>query len=86
MNGDGKVELISVSLNVGKEGKLWYLVHSMGTTYANETVPFTKYDCAELEVIDGSLYLLCEYADKDLATYRYRITLEGDKLIFTEEK
>ena len=83
INGDGNQELISV--NIGKDGTLWYLVHSLGQTLANKTVPFEKYDDIRLEESGNSLYLICEYGDRDFNSYKYLVTFNGESLIFTPE-
>ena len=84
INNDGNRELVSV--NIGNSGTLWYLVHSQGVTLANSTIPFTKYDDIRFEEKDSSLYLVCEYSDVDFNSYRYKVTFDGNNLIFTPEK
>ena len=84
INGDGRHELIAA--NIGNDGYLWYLVHGQGATLANNTIPFTKYDDIYFEEKNGSLYLVCEYSSIDFNTYRYKVTLDGSNLLFTQEK
>ena len=84
INNDGNHELVSV--NIGNSGTLWYLVHSQGVTLANSTIPFTKYDDIRFEEKDSSLYLVCEYSDVDFNSYRYKVTFDGNNLIFTPEE
>ena len=84
INNDGQHELISV--NIGNNGTLWYLVHCQGIALANNTIPFTKYDDIRFEENDGSLYLVCEYSEVDFNSYRYKVSFDGEKLIFTPEK
>jgi len=83
INNDGRQELIAA--NIGDNGTLWYLVHSRGVTLAQDTVPFTKYDAIRFEKKDGSLYLICEYSSGDFNSYHYKVTLDGDALMLTEE-
>ena len=83
INGDGSREIVFV--NIGESGVMQYIVHSMGVTLANGTAPFTEYDDARLEERDGSLYLVCEYGEEDLGSYIYKVTFDGERLIFTEE-
>ncbi|MBR2930027.1 MAG: hypothetical protein IKC32_02240 [Clostridia bacterium] len=83
INGDGSQELISA--NIGNGGRLWYLVHAWGVSLANETIPFTRYDELRFEEKDGSLYLVGEYSSTDFNSYRYKVTFDGAKLIFTPE-
>ena len=83
INNDGKHEFISA--NIGNN-TLWYLVHSMGVTLANNTIPFTKYDDVKFEEKDSSLYLVCEYSDVDFNSYRYKVTFDGENLLFTPEE
>ncbi len=80
INGDGWHELIAA--NIGNNGALWYLVHSQGVTLANSTIPFTKYDDIRFEEKDGFLYLICEYSAVDFNSYRYKVTFDGENLIF----
>ena len=82
INNDGKHELISA--NIGNN-TLWYLVHSQGVTLANSTIPFTKYDDIKFEEKDGSLYLVCEYSSVDFNSYRYKVSFDGENLLFTPE-
>ena len=84
INNDGKHELISV--NITSSGTLWYLVHSQGIALANNTIPFMKYDDVKFEKKDGSLYLVCEYSSVDFNSYRYKVTFDGENLIFTPEE
>lgn len=84
INNDGNHELISV--NIGNSGTLWYLVYSQGVTLANNTIPFTKYDDVKFEEKDGSLYLVCEYSAVDFNSYRYKVSFDGENLIFTPEE
>ncbi len=84
INNDGKHELIAV--NIGNGGALWYLVHVQGVTLANNTIPFVKYDDARFEEKDGALYLICEYSAVDFNSYRYKVTFDGENLIFTSEE
>ena len=84
INNDGKHELIAV--NISNNGTLWYLVHSQEVTLANSTIPFTKYDDVRFEEKDGSLYIVCEYSDIDFNSYRYKVTFDGENLIFTPEE
>ncbi len=84
INNDGKQELISA--NIGNNGTLWYLIHSQGVALANNTIPFTKYDDIRFEEKDGSLYLICEYSAVDFTSYRYKVSFDGENLIFTPEE
>ncbi len=84
INGDGKHELISA--NIGNNGQLWYVVHAQGVTLASGTIPFTKYDDVKFEEVGGSLYLVCEYSSMDFHSYRYKVTLDGENLLFTSEE
>ena len=84
INNDGKQELVAA--NIGNNGTLWYLVHSQGVTLANSTIPFTKYDDIRFEEKDGTLYLVCEYSSVDFNSYRYKVTFDGENLIFTPEE
>jgi hypothetical protein len=84
ISGDGKQELISA--NIGQGSSLWYIVHSEGQTLSNKTVPFEKYDDIRFEAIGDSLYLMCEYGDKDFNSYRYLVTYDGEDLILTPEE
>ena len=84
INNDGKQELITA--NIGNSGNLWYLVHSQGVALANNTIPFAKYDDVKFEEKDSSLYLVCEYSDVDFNSYRYKVTFDGENLIFTLEE
>ena len=84
INNDGNHELVSV--NIGNSGTLWYLVHSQGVTLANNTIPFTKYDDVKFEDKGGSLYLVCEYSEIDFNSYRYKVSFDGENLIFTPEE
>ena len=84
INNDGNHELVSV--NIGNSGTLWYLVHSQGVALANSTIPFTKYDDIRFEEKDSSLYLVCEYSDVDFNSYSYKVTFDGNNLIFTPEE
>ena len=84
INSDGKHELIAA--NIGNNGTLWYVVHVQGVTLANNTIPFTKYDDVKFEEKDGSLYLVCEYSAVDYNSYRYKVSFDGEKLIFTPEE
>ena len=84
INGDGKSELIAA--NIVNDGKLWYLVHSQGVALANGTIPFAKYDDIHFEEKDGSLYLVCEYSSLDFNSYRYKVTFDGENLLFTAEE
>ena len=81
INNDGKHELIAV--NIGNDGTLWYLVHANGTTLANNTIPFTKYSDIRFETLEDSLYLVCEYREEDFNSYRYKVSFDGESLIFT---
>lgn len=84
INNDGRHELVAA--NIGNDGRLWYLVHIQGVTLANGTVPFTKYDHIRFEERDGSLYLICEYRAVDFNSYRYKVSFDGENLIFTPEE
>ncbi len=84
INNDGKQELISA--NIGKGGTLWYLVHAQGVALANNTIPFTKYDDIRFEQKGGSLYLVCEYSAVDFNSYRYKVSFDGENLVFTPEE
>lgn len=84
INNDGNHELVSV--NIGNGGNLWYLVHSQGVALANSTIPFTKYDDIRFEEKDDSLYLVCEYSSVDFNSYRYKVTFDGEYLMFTPEE
>ena len=83
INNDGQNEFISV--NIGNN-TLWYLVHSMGVTLANNTIPFTEYDDVKFEEKDGSLYLVCEYSSIDFNSYRYKVTFDGENLLLIPEE
>jgi len=82
INNDGKQELIYA--NIGNSS-LWYFVHALGETLASDTVPFTKYDDIRFEEAGGSLYLVCEYSSVDFNSYRYKVSFDGENLIFTQE-
>ena len=84
INGDGKQELIFA--NIGNNGELHYTVNAQGAALANNTIPFTKYDDARFEEKEGSLYLVCEYSSRDLNSYRYKVSFDGENLLFTSEK
>ena len=84
INNDGKQELITA--NIGNSGNLWYLVHSQGVALANNTIPSAKYDDVKFEEKDGSLYLVCEYSAVDFNSYRYKVSFDGENLIFTQEE
>ena len=84
INNDKKHEFIAV--NIGNNGTLWYVVHVQGVTLANNTIPFTKYDDVKFEDKDGSLYLVCEYSEIDFNSYRYKVSFDGENLIFTPEE
>ena len=84
INNDGMHELIAI--NIGNDGTLWYLVHMQGVTLANNTIPFTKYDDIRFEEKDGSLYLVGEYSAVDFNSYRYKVSFDGENLIFTSEE
>ena len=81
VNGDGAFEVIFAY--IGEDGTLYYMIHRY-KTLVEGTVPFTAYDHISFEEEGGSLYLDCEYSDKDMSVYRYRVTLDGEELIFTE--
>ena len=70
--------------NIGNSS-LWYFVHALGETLASDTVPFTKYDDIRFEEAGGSLYLVCEYSSVDFNSYRYKVSFDGENLIFTQE-
>ncbi len=84
INNDKKHEFIAV--NIGNNGTLWYVVHVQGVTLANNTIPFTKYDDVKFEEKDGSLYLVGEYSAVDFNSYRYKVTFDGENLVFTSEE
>ena len=84
INGDGTQEFILV--NIAKSDTLWYVVHSMGATIANKTIQFTGYDDARFEVLDGKLYLVCEYREVDFNSYKYLVSFDGEDLILTSEE
>ncbi len=84
INDDGQHEFIFLS--VGNNGTLHYIVHTYGTTLANKTIPFTRYDEARFEEKNGELYLICEYSDKDFNSYRYKVSFDGEDLTFTYEE
>ena len=65
---------------------LQYIIHRQGTTLANKTTPFIKYDEIKFEVKDGSLFLVCEYGDVDFNTYKYLVTYDGENITLTPEK
>lgn len=83
INKDGKYEFVTA--NIGNN-TLWYLVHSQGVALANNTISFTKYDDIRFEERNGSLYLVCEYSSTDFNSYRYKVTFDGNNLIFTLEE
>ena len=56
INSDGKVELVFA--NLGKNGKLHYIVHAQGVTLANNTVNFIKYNDIRFEQEEDSIYLV----------------------------
>ena len=82
INDDGNQELIYA--NIGNSS-LWYFVHALGETLASDTVPFTKYDDIRFEEAGGELYLVCEYSSVDFNSYRYKVSFDGENLIFTQE-
>ena len=84
INKDGIYEMIFVG--IGDSDTLQYIIHSMGTTIANKTIPFTKYDEVHFDIKDGLLYLIGEYSDADFKSYYYKISFDGENLIFTPEE
>lgn len=84
VNNDRKHEMIFA--NIGNDGSLWYIVHIMGKTLVNKSIPFTKYDDIRFEIKDGLLYLIGEYNDVDYNSYRYLVTFSGNDLVFSREE
>ena len=84
VDDDGNIEFISV--NLSGDGKLGYLIHRMGTTLTNKTLEFESYDYVSLKAIDGSLYLVGEYKEGDLGKYYYKLSFNGEDLIFEREE
>ena len=84
INGDGKYEFVFA--NIGNNGMLQYIIHRQGTTLANKTTPFIKYDEIRFEIRDGSLFLVCEYGDGDFNSYKYLVTYDGKNLNLTPEE
>ena len=81
INCDGKYEFVFAS--IGKNGMLQYIIHRQGTTLANKTTPFIKYDEIKFEIKDDSLFLVCEYGHGDFNSYKYLVTYDGENLNLT---
>ena len=84
INCDGKYEFVFV--NIGKDGTLQYIIHRQGKTLQNKTTPFIKYDEIKFEIIDDSLFLVCEYGDGEFNSYKYLVTYDGKNLSLTPEE
>ena len=83
IDGDGAAEIIFA--NVSSKGALYYIIHRF-KTIQEKTIPFEAYDLISWEVSKDALYLVCEYRERDFNSYRYKVTFDGENLIFTPEE
>ena len=82
IDGDGAAEIIFA--NVSLKGALYYIIHRF-KTIQEKTIPFEAYDLISWEVSKDALYLVCEYRERDFNSYRYKVSFDGENLIFTPE-
>ena len=82
IDGDGAAEIIFA--NVSSKGALYYIIHRF-KTIQEKTIPFEAYDLISWEVSEDALYLVCEYRERDFNSYRYKVSFDGENLIFTPE-
>ena len=83
IDGDGAAEIIFA--NLSSKGSLYYIIHRF-KTIQEKTIPFEVYDLISWEASEDALYLVCEYRERDFNSYRYKVSFDGENLIFTPEE